>query len=193
MSENSAKGPDAEQGTIAEVIPLPLDDPLGCYARLAGILDDHTADTFTLNAAGGMPAQLVACLILAYERGIETVFVQHGRLTRLPVLAHIGLEARFPGDEGRILTALAADGEDPAVLARRIGLPKSTVERHLRTLQKKGALELTYHSGRVHARRTTTGDHLTRHLRRAARGPASNGDPDDPTAAKTENTISGRP
>ncbi|MBW3582598.1 MAG: helix-turn-helix domain-containing protein [Euryarchaeota archaeon] len=157
------------------------------------ILDAHTADTFTLNAAGGTPAQLVACLILAYERGIETVFVQHGHLTRLPVLAHIGLEARFPGDEGRILTALAADGEDPALLARRTGLSKSAVERHLRALKNKGAVGLTYHDGRVHARRTTTGEHLAQHLSRAARAPASTGSARDATTAKTENTISGRP
>lgn len=151
---------------VVRVVEVGGRDARDDLAAMREVLAGHRAagDEVTLNAAGGTPATVTAAILLAFETGVRTLFVQEGRTERLPVLEGVRVEDRV-STEGRTLLA-ALHPEQPRSLddvAAQLGWSRPAVERTCRGLERKGLVALRIVEGRAAVEPTGVGRWLRAH------------------------------
>jgi uncharacterized membrane protein len=160
---------EQEGPPIVRIEPLHGTDTLTHVQTLRRIITQEEQDPHTkrivLNAAGGDPPLLLAMLLVAYEAGHETWFIQEGHAERLPVITGMKFQRRLRDDEETVLRAVPPGGITSKHLDQQTGLPQARIENALRGLAKKDLVDLYAHDAQLAARPTPTGTYLQDHLK----------------------------
>lgn len=122
-------------------------------------------DDVTLNAAGGHAGLVTAMILLAYEEGLRTLFVQESHVAQLPVLEGVQLEDRLSDEEKAFLSCSFKDNQQLEDLADSITWSRPDIERVCRSLEHKGLGRIQLSGGAAAFDVTRTGEWVREHLK----------------------------
>ena len=135
------------RGLMIEAVVRPIEedtitDTLKAVAEILAA-ESKRFDHIVANIAGGSPLCGCSLLMAAFVNGIEAIHIVEGKAVKMPVLRFS--YTQLIGDEKlRILDAIeASGGVAPSLddVARRTGLPKADVVRHLKNARDPPGLE----------------------------------------------------
>lgn len=135
------------KGLMIEAVVRPVEEDTitGTLEAVAEILaaESKRFDHIVANIAGGSPLCGCSLLMAAFVHGIEAIHIVDGKAVKMPVLRFS--YTQLIGEEKlRILDAIqAAGGVAPSLddLAKRTGLSKADVVRHLKNTRDPPGLE----------------------------------------------------
>lgn len=156
---------EAERGDVVDTVYVDTGGVDEALDRIRSVVDDlHPDDEVTLNAAGGHAGLVTAMILLAYEQGLETLFLQEGHVEQLPVLEGVRLEDRLGDAEQRLLSADIGTRPTLGALRSVTGWPKRKVERICRKLEDKDLGWMRLKDGQAAFQLSQTGEWVRKHL-----------------------------
>lgn len=155
---------EAESGDVVDAVSIETPRVEDAVEDLRGILAELEPESeVTLNAAGGHAGLVAAMILVAYEEGLRTLFIQEGHVEQLPILEGLRLEDRLSKEETAALDQVGAR-RPLDELEERTGWARRKVEKVCRGLEEKGLGRMELGDGSAMLVVTKAGEWVRAHM-----------------------------